>query len=65
MWKILIAADKEEIRFSGYLDTRLWGKGKRRVCKVRTQDAENFDEEVMSLVTAWWYLLDINSRRTS
>ena len=24
------------------------------VCKVRTQDPENFDEEVKSLVTAWW-----------
>ena len=24
-----------------------------RVCKVRTQDAEKFDEEVKSLVTAW------------
>jgi hypothetical protein len=23
------------------------------VCKVRTQDPENFDEEVKSLVTAW------------
>ena len=23
------------------------------VCKVRTQDAENFDEEVKSLVSAW------------
>ena len=26
---------------------------KRSVCKVRTQDPENFDEEVKSLVTAW------------
>ena len=24
--------------------------------KVRTQDAEKFDEEVKSLVTAWYYL---------
>ena len=24
------------------------------VCKVRTQDPENFDEEVKSLVTAWF-----------
>jgi len=23
------------------------------VCKVRTKDPENFDEEVKSLVTAW------------
>merc|ERR1712026_207326 len=25
----------------------------RSVCEVRTQDPENFDEEVKSLVTAW------------
>ena len=25
----------------------------RSVCKVRTQDPENFDEEVKSLLTAW------------
>jgi len=25
----------------------------RRVCKVRTQDPENLDEEVKSLVSAW------------
>ena len=28
----------------------------RRDWKVRTQDTENFDEEVMSLVTAWWFM---------
>ena len=26
-------------------------------CNVRTQDPENFDEEVKSLVTAWWNLI--------
>ena len=26
------------------------------VCKLRTQDPENFDEEVKSLVSAWWIL---------
>ena len=25
-------------------------------CNVRTQDPENFDEEVKSLVSAWFYL---------
>ena len=25
----------------------------KSVCKVRTQEAENFDEEVKSLVSAW------------
>ena len=25
------------------------------VCKLWTQEPENFDEEVMSLVTAWWF----------
>ena len=29
----------------------------RSVCKVRTQEAENFDEEVKSLVSAWLFLL--------
>ena len=29
----------------------------RDVCKVRTQEAENFDEEVKSLVSAWRALL--------
>ena len=28
---------------------------KRIVCKVRTQDPENFEEEVKSLVTACWF----------
>jgi hypothetical protein len=28
-------------------------QGKGSVCKVRTKDPENFDEEVKSLVTAW------------
>ena len=28
-------------------------KEKEIVCKVRTQQAENFDEEVKSLVSAW------------
>ncbi len=31
---------------------------KGSVCKVRTQDPENFDEEVKSLVTAWWNLFN-------
>ena len=26
------------------------------VWKVKTQDPENFDEEVKSLVTAWWLM---------
>ena len=30
-------------------------KEKEIVCKVRTQQAENFDEEVKSLVSAWFY----------
>ena len=29
---------------------------KEIVCKVRTQQAENFDEEVKSLVSAWFCL---------
>ena len=32
---------------------RMSGSG----CNVRTQDPENFDEEVKSLVTAWWNLI--------
>ena len=31
---------------------------KKSVCKVRTQDPENFDEEVKSLVTAWRLMND-------
>ena len=31
-------------------------KEKEIVCKVRTQQAENFDEEVKSLVSAWFPL---------
>jgi len=31
------------------------------VCKVRTQDPENFDEEVKSLVTAWKTSSDMGS----
>ena len=31
----------------------IWYKWIGSVCKVRTQDPENFDEEVKSLVTAW------------
>jgi hypothetical protein len=31
------------------------------VCKVRTQDPENFDEEVKSLVTAWLMLTTSSS----
>jgi hypothetical protein len=30
-----------------------WADIKGSVCKVRTKDPENFDEEVKSLVTAW------------
>jgi hypothetical protein len=29
------------------------------VCKVRTQDPENLDEEVKSLVTAWRRVTDL------
>ena len=36
------------------------GPSLRVVCKVRTQQAENFDEEVKSLVSAWHVL---NGRR--
>ena len=33
----------------------LWGvMWRRNVCEVWTQDPENFDEEVKSLVTAWY-----------
>ena len=32
------------------------------VCKVRTQDPENFDEEVKSLVTAWLMLTTSSSK---
>ena len=32
------------------------------VCKVKTQDPENFDEEVMSLGTAWRFLYDSQGR---
>ena len=36
------------------------------VCKVRTQDPENFHEEVKSLVTAWWiYFLGFQSLNPS
>ena len=35
---------------------------KRSVCKVRTQDPENFDEEVKSLLTAWRILIHPYSR---
>ena len=31
-------------------------KVQQGVRKVRTQEAENFDEEVKSLVSAWWRL---------
>ena len=31
--------------------SRVWKEG--CVCKLRTQDPENFDEEVKSLVSAW------------
>jgi len=31
------------------------------VCKVRTQDPENFHEEVKSLATAWWIMI-LNSK---
>jgi hypothetical protein len=35
-----------------WIQKEIWGS----VCKVRTQDPENFDEEVKSLVTAWFSL---------
>lgn len=43
----------------------------RRVCKVRTQDPEDLDEEVKSLVSAWrfnlicWFTSQISSSSSS
>ena len=49
-----------EIRSSSSLQTHPWNDHQLRneydgcVCKVWTQDPENFDEEVKSLVSAWF-----------
>ena len=37
---------------------------KEIVCKVRTQQAENFDEEVKSLVSAWCFYFTFSKKST-
>ena len=51
---------KQPIHGRNLTDNRLLTK--EIVCKVRTQQAENFDEEVKSLVSAWFLLSTSSSR---
>ena len=51
--KIIPLVEEEENEMSGIKKKGIILLIKRSVCKVRTQDPENFDEEVKSLLTAW------------